>query len=45
MKFGQFIEYVMSNTFLEKKSYAKCSGETIPRHFSKKPKLSIFLGQ
>ena len=28
-KFGQFIEYVMSNTFLEK-SYAKCSGETIP---------------
>ena len=44
MKFGQFIEYVMSNTFLEK-SYAKCSGETIPRPFSKKPKLSIFLGQ
>ena len=44
MKFGQLIEYDMRNTFL-KKSYGKCTGETIPRSFSKKPKLSIFLGQ
>ena len=34
----------MSNTFLEK-SYAKCDGETIPRSFSKKPKLSVSLDQ
>ena len=35
MKFGQLIEYNMTNIFLEK-SYKKCSGETIPRPFSKK---------
>ena len=44
MKFGQLIEYDMRNTFLEK-SYAKCGGETIPRPFSKKSKLSISLDQ
>ena len=44
MKFGQLIEHGMRNTFL-KKSYAKCSGKTIPRPFSKKPKLSILLDQ
>ena len=44
MKFGQLIEYDMRNTFL-KKSYAKYGAETISRPFSKKPKLSIFLGQ
>ena len=44
VKFGQLIEYDMRNTFLEK-SYAKCGGETIPRPFSKKPKLSISLDQ
>ena len=42
MKFGQLIEYNMKNIFLEK-SYTKCGGETIPRPFSKKPKLSISL--
>ena len=40
MKFDQLIAYNMSNIFLEK-SCAKCGGETIPRHFSKKSKLSI----
>ena len=43
-KFGQLIEYNMRNVFLEK-SYTKCGGETIPRPFSKKSKLSIFLDQ
>ena len=43
MKFGQLIEYDMINIFLEK--YTKCGGETIPRLFSKKLKLSISLGQ
>ena len=40
MKFGQFIECNMRNLFLEK-SYTKCGGETIPRTFSEKSKLSI----
>ena len=44
MKFGQLTEYNMRNIFLEK-SYTKCSGETIPRPFSKKSKLSISLDQ
>ena len=44
MKFGQLIVYDMRNTFLEK-SYAKCGGETIPRPFSKKSKLSTSLDQ
>ena len=30
----------MRNIFVEK-SYIKCDGETVPRPFSKKPKLSI----
>ena len=34
----------MRNIFLEK-SYAKCGRETIPRPFSKKRKLSIYLDQ
>ena len=42
MKFGQLIEYNMRNIF-DEKSYAKCGGETIPRHFTKKSKLSISL--
>ena len=42
MKLGQLIEYNMRNIFLEK-SYTKCSGETIPRPFSKKSKLTISL--
>ena len=44
MKFGQLIEYNMRNTFVEK-SYTKYGGETIPRPFSKKSKLSISLDQ
>ena len=44
MKFGQLIEYNMRNIFVEK-SYTKCGGETVPRPFSKKSKLSIFLDQ
>ena len=39
MKFGQLIEYDMRNISLEK-LYIKCGGETIPRPFSKKTKLS-----
>ena len=44
MKFGQLIECIMRNIFLEK-SYIKCGGETIPRPFLKKPKLSLSLDQ
>ena len=43
-KFGQLIEYTMRKIFLEK-SYKKYGGETIPRPFSKKSKLSISLDQ
>ena len=44
MRFGQLIEYNMRNIFAEK-SYTKCGGETIPRLFSKKSKLSVSLDQ
>ena len=44
MNFGQLIEYNLRNIFLEK-SYRKCGGETIPRTFFKKSKLSISLDQ
>ena len=44
MKFGQLIEYNMGNNFLEK-SYTKCVGETSPRPFSEKSKLSVSLDQ
>ena len=44
MKLGQLIEYNMRNIFVEK-SYTKCGGETILRHFSKKSKLSLCLDQ
>ena len=44
MKFGQLIECNMRNIFLEK-LYTKCGGETSPRPFSKKSKLSISLDQ
>ena len=44
MKFGQLIECNMTNIFLEK-SFTKCSGETTPKPFSKKLKLSISLDQ
>ena len=44
MRFGQLIEYNMTNIFVEK-SYTKCAGENTPRPLSKKSKLSISLGQ
>ena len=44
MKFGQLTEHNMRNIFLEN-SFAKCSGNTIPRPFSKKSKLGISLDQ
>ena len=34
----------MRNIFLET-SYTKCGGESIPKHFSKKLKLSKYLNQ
>ena len=44
MKFGQLVECNMRNTFLEKSS-TKYGGETSPRPFSEKLKLSISLDQ
>ena len=44
MKFGQLKEYNMKNIFLEK-TYTNCGGETSPRPFSEKLKLSISLDQ
>ena len=44
MKFGQFIEYNMTNIFLEK-SCTECDGETSPRPSPEKLKLSISLDQ
>ena len=43
-KIGQLLECNLTNIFLEK-PYTKCGGETIPRPFSKKSKLSISLDQ
>ena len=44
MELCQLIEYSMTNIFLEK-SCSKCDGESTPRPFSKKPKLSVSLDQ
>ena len=44
MKFYQLIDYNVRNIFLEK-SYTKYDGETSPRPFSEKLKLSISLDQ
>ena len=44
MKFSQLIELNMRNIFLIK-SYKKCGGKGIFRHFSKKSKLSLSLDQ
>ena len=44
MKFGQLIEYNMRNIFLEKLC-TKFGGETSPRPFFKKSKLTISLDQ
>ena len=43
-KFGQLIKYNMRKIFLEK-PYPKWAGETSPKLFSKKSKLSISLDQ
>ena len=42
MKFGQLMEYNMTNIFPEK-SYTKCDGETSLRLFPEELKLSISL--
>ena len=44
MKFGQLIEYNMRNIIVGK-LYTKYGGETSPRPFSEKLKLSILLDQ
>ena len=44
IKFGQLIEYNLRNIFLEK-SCTKYCGETSPRPFSGKLKLSISLDE
>ena len=44
MKFCQLIEYKMGNILLEK-SWAKYGGETSPRPFYEKLKLSVPLDQ
>ena len=44
MKFGQLIEHNMRHIFLGK-SHPKCDGESSPRPFSGKLKLSISLDQ
>ena len=44
IKSGQLIECNMRNIFFEK-LYTKCGGETSPRPFSEKLKLSISLGK
>ena len=44
MNFGKLLEYNMRNIFLEK-SNTKCGGETSPRHFSGKLRLSISLDE
>ena len=44
MKFDHLIKYNMRKVFPEK-SYTKCGGETIPRPFSRKSKLSISMDQ
>ena len=40
MKFRQLIEYNMRNVFVEKPD-TKYGGETIPRFFSEKSKISL----
>ena len=43
-KFGQLIEYNMTNIFLEK-SYTECGEENSPSPFSEKLKLNLSLDQ
>ena len=42
MKFGQLIGHNMRHIFF---SYTECGGDTIPRPFLKKSKLSMSLNQ
>ena len=44
IQFAHLIERNMRNVFLEK-SFTKCGGETSPRPFSEKLKMSISLDQ
>ena len=44
MKLGQLIDYNMRIIFIEK-WYTKCGGESNPRPFSEKLKLSLYLDQ
>ena len=44
MKCGQLIEHYIRNIFREK-LYTKRCGETIPRSFSERSKLSLYLPQ
>ena len=44
MKFGQLIECKIRNNLLQN-PYTKCDGETSPRTFPEKLKLSISLDQ
>ena len=44
MEFSELTECNMRNIFLER-SYTKCGGETRPRPFSEKGKLTISLDQ
>ena len=44
MKLGQLINDNMRNIFLEK-SYARCGGETSPRPFPERFKLSVSMEQ
>ena len=44
MKFGELIEYNMTNIFIEK-SYTKYGEEASPRPFYKKLKISIYLDE
>ena len=43
MKFGQYIEYIVKNVFLER-SYTKHGEEAIRRPFYERSKLNISLG-
>ena len=44
MKFGQLMEYDISNLFFKEKSYTKCGGKASPRLFYKKSKLRYGFG-
>ena len=45
MKFGQIIEYNITNIFFVKELYTKKRWKSSPKHFSIKSKLSISLDE